>query len=81
MLDSSMTLRYIFTFGLFLTALLISTVVTDLYYFTQGNTQGNTQVKYYYQVVYSSYIFVELCNIASQMMLAVILLRLTNEEE
>lgn len=73
MLDSSMTLRYIFTFGLFLTALLISTVVTDLYYFTQ--------VKYYYQVVYSSYIFVELCNIASQTMLAVILLRLTNEEE
>jgi hypothetical protein len=73
MLDSSMTLRYIFTFGLFLTALLISTVVTDLYYFTQ--------VEYYDQVVYSSYIFVELCNIASQMMLAVILLRLTNEEE
>jgi len=73
MLDSSMTLRYVATFGFFLTALLISTAVTDFFYFAPGN--------YYEIVVYSSYIFVEACNVASQALLAFLLLKLTKEEE
>ena len=73
MLDSGMTLRYVATFGLFLTALLISTVVMDLFYFAPGH--------YYDVVVYSSAIFVEVCNVASQALLAFLLLKLTKEEE
>lgn len=73
MLDSGMTLRFIFTFGLFLLALLISTAVTDFNYITFHH--------YYRKVLFGSYIFVYTLSITSQVMLACILLKLTKEEE
>ena len=73
MLDSGMTLRFILTFGFFLSALLISTAVTDFNYITTQH--------FYYKLLYGSYIFVETLSITSQVMLACILLKLTKEEE
>ncbi len=73
MLDSGMTLRFILTFGLFLSALLISTAVTDFNYITTHH--------FYYKLLFGSYIFVETLSITSQAMLACILLKLTKEEE
>jgi hypothetical protein len=73
MLDSGMTLRFIFTFGLFLLALLISTAVTDFNYITFHHN--------YRKVLFGSYIFVYTLSITSQVMLACILLKLTKEEE